>query len=71
MPRFAANLSFLFTELPLLDRFDAAAGFTAVESTNLYEATAEEVAAARLKATGLTLALFKMPAGSHQHGGDP
>jgi hydroxypyruvate isomerase len=65
MPRFAANLNFLFTELPFLDRFDAAAkaGFAAVESTNLYEATAEEVAA-RLKANGLTLALFNTPAGS-------
>jgi hydroxypyruvate isomerase len=65
MPRFAANLNFLFTEVPLLDRFEAAAkaGFTAVESTNLYEATAEE-AAARLKGNGLTLALFNMPAGN-------
>jgi hydroxypyruvate isomerase len=64
MPRFAANLNFLFTELPLLDRFDAAAraGFAAVESTNLYDATADEVAA-RLRANGLTLALFNMPAG--------
>ena len=25
MPKFAANLSFLFTELPFLDRFEAAA----------------------------------------------
>jgi hydroxypyruvate isomerase len=64
MPRFAANLNFLFTELPFLDRFEAAAeaGFTAVESTSLYEATAEEVAA-RLKTSGLTLALFNTPAG--------
>jgi hydroxypyruvate isomerase len=64
VPKFAANLNFLFTELPLLDRFEAAArvGFTAVESTNLYDATAAEVAA-RLKANGLTLALFNMPAG--------
>jgi len=64
MPRFAANLNFLFTELPFLDRFEAAAraGFTAVESTNLYEATIEDVAA-RLKANGLTLALFNTPAG--------
>jgi len=32
MPRFSANLSFLFTELPFLDRFAAAAtaGFRAV-----------------------------------------
>ncbi|HWE19030.1 MAG TPA: 2-oxo-tetronate isomerase [Hyphomicrobiaceae bacterium] len=65
MPRFAANLNFLFTELPLLDRFDAAAkaGFAAVESTNLYDAAAEEVAA-RLKANGLTLALFNIPSGN-------
>jgi hydroxypyruvate isomerase len=65
MPRFAANLSFLFTDLPLLDRFDAAAkaGFTAVESTNLYDASAEDVAA-RLKANRLTLALFNTPAGN-------
>jgi hydroxypyruvate isomerase len=64
MPRFAANLNFLFTELPLLDRFDAAAraGFIAVESTNLYDATAAQVAE-RLKANGLTLALFNMPMG--------
>ena len=33
MPRFAANLSLLFTEVPFLDRFAraAAAGFRAVE----------------------------------------
>ena len=65
MPRFAANLNFLFNDLPFLDQFDAAAraGFTAVESTDLYAATAEEVAA-RLRANGLTLALFNMPSGN-------
>ena len=33
MPRFAANLSMLFTEVPFLDRFERAAanGFKAVE----------------------------------------
>ena len=64
MPRFSAHLNFLFTELPLLDRFEAAAkaGFTAVECSNLYDATAEEIAE-RLKANGLTLALFNMPMG--------
>ena len=33
MPTFAANLSMLYTELPFLDRFKAAAadGFTGVE----------------------------------------
>jgi hydroxypyruvate isomerase len=69
MPRFAANLNFLFTELPFLNRFEAAAkaGFKAVESTNLYEASAGEVAA-RLKANGLTLALFNTPAGNAEAG---
>jgi hydroxypyruvate isomerase len=69
MPRFAANLSFLFTELPFLERFEAAAkaGFKAVESTNVYEAPANEVAA-RLKATGLSLALLNTPAGSAEAG---
>ena len=33
MPKFAANLSFLYQDLPFLDRFEAAAkdGFQAVE----------------------------------------
>ena len=33
MPRFAANLTLMFNEVPFLDRFEAAAkaGFTAVE----------------------------------------
>ena len=64
MPRFAANLNFLFTELPFLDRFEAAAkaGFKAVESTDLYAAAAPEIAA-RLTGNGLELALFNAPAG--------
>jgi hydroxypyruvate isomerase len=64
MPRFSAHLNFLFTELPLLDRFEAAAeaGFKAVECSNLYDAPAAEIAA-RLEANGLTLALFNMPMG--------
>jgi 2-dehydrotetronate isomerase len=69
MPRFAANLSFLFTELPFLDRFEVAAraGFKAVESTNVYEAPASEIAA-RLKANGLTMALLNTPAGNAEAG---
>jgi hydroxypyruvate isomerase len=65
MPRFAANLNFLFTEVPFLDRFEAAAkaGFKAVESTNPYEASAADIAA-RLKANGLTLALFNISSGN-------
>jgi hydroxypyruvate isomerase len=64
MPRFAANLNYLFTELPFLDRFEAAAaaGFKAVEATNPYLGAAPEIAA-RLRGNGLTLALFNMPAG--------
>ena len=39
MPRFAANLSLMFNEVPFLDRFDAAAraGFDAVEFLFPYE----------------------------------
>ncbi|HJZ29947.1 MAG TPA: TIM barrel protein [Hyphomicrobiaceae bacterium] len=64
MPRFAANLNFLFTELTFLDRFEAAAkaGFKAVESTDLYAAPAADIAA-RLTGNGLTLALFNAPTG--------
>ena len=69
MPRFAANLNFLFTELPLLDRFEAAAkaGFKAVEIGNPYEASASEIAA-RLEGNGLTLALINTTAGDAAKG---
>jgi len=65
MPRFAANLNFLFTELPFLERFEAAAkaGFKAVELGNPYEASASEIAA-RLKANGLAVALINISAGN-------
>src|ERR1700710_2253619 len=64
MPRFAANLSMMFNEVPFLDRFDAAAkaGFTAVEFLFPYDHPAEEVGK-RLKANGLTQALFNLPPG--------
>lgn len=64
MPRFAANLSMLFTEVPLLDRFERAAraGFTTVELQFPYEAPAEELRQ-RLHANGLTLVLHNLPAG--------
>ena len=47
MPRFAANLSMMFTEVPFLDRFARAraAGFAAVEFLFPYEHPAEEIAA--------------------------
>lgn len=48
MARFAANISFLFTELPFLDRIQAAAvaGFSAVECHYPYDTSAEATRAA-------------------------
>ena len=64
MPRFAANLSFLYPELPFLARFEAAArdGFTAVEYLFPYAWPAPELAA-RLKDNGLQQVLFNAPPG--------
>jgi hydroxypyruvate isomerase len=64
MPRFAANLSMMFTEWPFLDRFAAAAdaGFAAVEYLFPYDHPAAEVGAA-LSRAGLTQALFNLPPG--------
>lgn len=69
MPRFAANLSMMFNELPFLERFEAAtkAGFRAVEFLFPYEFPAEEIGA-RLKAFGLTQALFNLPPGDWEKG---
>jgi hydroxypyruvate isomerase len=65
MPRFAANLTMLFTELPFMDRFGAAAkaGFTGVEYLFPYEFPAAELAA-RLKENGLVQVLHNLPAGN-------
>src|ERR1700733_15487489 len=65
MPRFAANLSMMFNEVPFLDRFDAAAqaGFTAVEFLFPYEHPVEAVGD-RLRRNGLTQALFNLPPGN-------
>jgi hydroxypyruvate isomerase len=64
MPAFAANLTFLWTELPFLERFAAAAeaGFSHVEYMFPYEHRAREVRG-RLDAAGLEQALFNLPAG--------
>ena len=69
MPRFAANLSMMFTELPFLERFEAAgeAGFKAVEFLFPYAHPAAEVAA-RLERFGLALALFNAPPGDWEKG---
>jgi hydroxypyruvate isomerase len=64
MPKFDANLTFLFNELPFLDRFAAArkSGFLGVEYMSPYEAAKTEIAA-RLKDNGLTQVLFNLPVG--------
>ena len=69
MPRFAANLSLMFNEVPFLDRFEAAAraGFDAVEFLFPYEHPPEAIAE-RLRANGLTQALFNLPPGDFAKG---
>lgn len=64
MPRFAANVSMLFTEAPFLERFALAAraGFAAVECQFPYEAPAAEIRA-RLDDHGLAMVLHNLPAG--------
>lgn len=64
MPRFSANLSFLYPDRPFLDRFAAAAadGFTGVEYLFPYEYRAEEIAV-RLLTHGLQQAMFNLPPG--------
>ena len=69
MPRFAANLSLMFNEVPFLDRFAAAraAGFTAVEFLFPYEHPAAEIRS-RLDGEGLELVLFNAPPGDWNAG---
>lgn len=69
MPRFAANLSMMFTEHAFLDRFAAAkaAGFEAVEYLFPYEHTAAEIRSA-LDDAGLEQALFNGPPGDWEAG---
>ena len=64
MPKFAANLTMMYPELPFLDRFEAAAkdGFKAVEYLFPYAFDAKELAA-RLKNNGLQQVLFNLPTG--------
>jgi hydroxypyruvate isomerase len=64
MPRFAANLSFLFTERPFLERFAAAraAGFGAVEFHFPYEHDRAALAEVVLT-SGADIVLFNLPAG--------
>lgn len=71
MPRFAANISLLFAELPFLDRFDAAAeaGFAAVEILFPYDIPAKDIQRALLS-NGLELVLINAPPPNYT-GGTP
>jgi hydroxypyruvate isomerase len=69
MPRFAANVSMLFTETPLIERYAraAAAGFTGVEMLFPYGEDIPAIAA-ELRANGLTQVLYNLPAGDFSAG---
>jgi hydroxypyruvate isomerase len=67
MPRFAANLGYLYTDRPLLERIDAAAasGFKAIELQFPYDVPASQVKAA-IERNKLTMLGLNTPPG----GGD-
>ena len=69
MPRFAANLGYLFPEYPFLERFAAArrAGFRAVEFAVPYDFPAAELAS-RIKDNGLECILVNLPMGNRAKG---
>ena len=69
MPKFAANLTMLFNELPFMQRFEAAAkaGFKAVEYLFPYAYDKKELAAA-LRTNGLEQVLHNLPAGNWEGG---
>jgi hydroxypyruvate isomerase len=69
MPRFSANLHFLFTERPFLERFGAAAraGFRAVEFPDPYAHPLPELAA-RLREHALSCVLLNFPMGDRAAG---
>src|SRR6202795_4039370 len=64
MPKFNANLSWLFQEMPLSDRFAAAAkaGFTGIEILFPYDQPASEIRSA-LQSNGQELVLMNAPPG--------
>jgi len=69
MPRFAANLTMMFNEVPFLDRFAAAAkaGFKGVEILFPYDFPSD-IMAEQLHRHGLQQVLFNSPAGNWQAG---
>jgi len=71
MPRFTANLSMLFTEVELIDRFAAARehGFNAIEIQFPYELDAATIQS-KLSEHDLQLVLFNVPADDLLQGGE-
>ena len=69
MPQYAANLTMMFTELPLLERFSAAksAGFDAVEVLFPYDASAADLLD-RIVGNDLSLALINCPPPNYTEG---
>lgn len=69
MPKFAANLTMMFNEVPFLDRFEAAAnaGFKYVEYLWPYDYPAEQLQQ-KLQQFGLKQVLFNTSAGDIQQG---
>ncbi|MBT6959562.1 MAG: TIM barrel protein [Rhodospirillaceae bacterium] len=69
MPRFSANVSHLFTEVPFLERFAAASacGFKGVECLFPYAEPAEKVGDAAAIA-GVSMTLFNAPPGDYAAG---
>lgn len=69
MPKFSANLGFLWPELPLLERIDAAAdaGFHAIELHWPFDTPASDIRAACLR-RGLSLLGINTPPGDRSNG---
>lgn len=70
MLRFCVNISTMFTELPLLERFAAAAkaGFPAIEMQWPFEASADDLARAYERAGFEAFVLMSFPGGNRDKG---
>ncbi len=70
MPRFSANITMMFREYPLPERFDAAkrAGFGAVEIAFPYDQPLAPLKDAKVR-TGLDMTVINLPAGDVMTGG--
>ena len=71
MPKFSANISTLFRELPFIERIAAAAaaGFDAIELQFPYEEDAQELRR-EIEHHGLKLVLMNFPVGDLISGGE-